>query len=102
MIGKSYAEDRSVSWLGILLVTIYLTILFIYAHSFSLGVRCPKCKSKCFPGHKIMEDDKGVWLQIQFPCEKCNIIWDTGDEINTSDISLSFKVRDKFNNGTRS
>jgi len=85
LLAKDYAEDRSVSWLGVLLVIIYLTILFIYANSFSSGVRCPRCKSKCFPGHKIMEDEKGAWLQIQFPCEKCDIIWDTEDQINVND-----------------
>ncbi len=82
LLTKDYAQDHSISWLGMSLVILYFTILFIYANFFSSGVRCPKCKTKCFPGHKFMEDEKGIWLQIQFPCEKCNIIWDTQDQIN--------------------
>jgi len=86
LLWKNYKESGTVSWIGILLIVIYLIIQFIYENFYRVSnVRCHICKSKCFPTYQEMENDKQTWVQIRFPCKKCNVIWDTEDRINVND-----------------
>jgi hypothetical protein len=86
LLWKNYSESGDVSWAGILLVIIYLTVQFIYENFYrTSNVHCRKCKSKCFPTYEQMEDDKETWVQLKFLCRKCGIIWDTEDRMNIND-----------------
>lgn len=63
-------------------VTVSLVIFFLGVTYQKLGVLCPKCKAQLQAHYERMENDTDTWLQIQFPCEKCGIVWDTGEKGN--------------------
>ena len=87
LIWKDFTEKATIFWVGILLVLIiYYIEQFVYPYS---SRKCPQCKSKCFPFYEQMEDDRETWVQRQYPCKKCNIIWCTKDRINVNEKDFS-------------
>ena len=86
LLCKDYIESKAVSWIGILLVLIYLLIQFIYENFYRVSnINCPICKSPLVPVYERIANEKEEWVQIQFPCKKCNIAWDTGERLNVND-----------------
>ncbi len=63
--------------LGFLAMGSAFAVSILFGNRWMKGIRCPQCQNKIFPKFEGMEDARGEWVQLQFPCEKCNILWDT-------------------------
>lgn len=82
----SYKEDGATLWVGVLLIAFYFIVNIFYWNTYRVSrVRCPVCKSKLFPLYEGMDNNKETWVQIKFPCKKCNIVWDTEERINVNE-----------------
>jgi hypothetical protein len=80
---KLYFIAGSYSFVSLIpVITVSLVIFFLGFTCQKLGFLCPKCKSRLNPHYARMENDTEIWEQIQFSCEKCGIIWDTGVKTN--------------------
>lgn len=83
---KKYSEIGKISWEGVLFIAIFFIINIMYWNVYRVSnVHCPICKSKLFPLYESMENGKEEWIQIKFPCEKCNVVWDTEERDNVQD-----------------
>jgi hypothetical protein len=72
-----FETDRS-SWDSFIpIIAVSLVIFLLGVAYLRHGVFCPQCKSKLAPHYERMENDKEAWIQIQYPCTNCDILWDT-------------------------